>query len=108
MSPEVRDICEHLTDTEKQKFSQISYPQGQHTIRRLVVPVLGFPIVWYFPFTTAIFLIVLLLIACFLCFDLKNILRRQSALKEDLCNTEYGKTRGYRAETLRLYSFPWI
>jgi hypothetical protein len=114
-SPEVRDICAHLTAAEKQHLVAQSSDYGCETGRRLALPATLFGVSLAFSFLyagrLAFVLLVAFITAAFIiyCWTVDRQRRRaqQKRVREFLAATEYGRVRGYRPEALRMFAFPW-
>jgi hypothetical protein len=105
-SAEVRDICEHLTPEERGQLINDAAWSGRQIAWRLAIP---FGIVgasFYFSIRAGFALLGLFVIDA-LVFQRRWIREHRQRGRRMLCETEYGKVKGYRPETLRLFSFPW-
>jgi hypothetical protein len=113
-SPEVRDICAHLTAAEKQQLIAQARDYGQEAGRRFSGPAMLFGALIIMTFLYAgpvafpvAFLLLAAFISCIWTADRQRRRERQQQVREFLAATEYGRARGYRPETLRMFAFPW-
>ncbi len=105
-SPEVRDICEHLTPEERARVLDDARQRGQQLAQRIAVPlsiaVGSFMWSWH---TGLVLLVLFVLYMGFSGLPLLQAMRTRS--KELLCETAWARSRGYTPEGLRLMTPPW-
>lgn len=112
-SPEVQEICEHLTPVERRRIIDDATARGRELGTWLAGPfaivVVLSVIAWQLDIMSWRSGIVLLILytVYFWIFGLPRIrdMRRRSI--ELLCGTEWAHSRGYTPDTLRLTVFPW-
>ena len=105
-SPEVRDICTHLTPEERGELVNQGRQLGQKIGSLLATPLVI--VGCSFPFSiNAFFVLLLLFIIYAFVIEWRLIHTRQQQVRQMLCETEYGKARGYHPHAFRLFSFPW-
>jgi len=105
-SPEVKEICSHLTPSEKEALIKDARERGRKIFKWIVIPLL----LTFFSFIYSLeigFLVLALLglYVLIVVIPLLKAMRRRSI--EFLCNTEWAQHRGYTSESLRLNIFPW-
>ena len=105
-SPEVREICAHLTPTERSRLLDGARQRGREIGQWIAVP-LGIAVssfMWSWRLG-------LLLLALFAVYFAVSGLARLRAMRrrtmELLCETEWARSRGYTPNRLRLMTFPW-
>jgi len=109
-SPEVRDICAHLTAAEKQRLLAQARDYGRETGRRLSFPVSLFGALISLSFLYSVWVGFVLLVPFIIyCWTMDRQRRRdqQQRVCEFLAATEYAREQGYRAAALRMFAFPW-
>jgi hypothetical protein len=105
-SPQVRDICAHLTADEKRQLAAKGKYLGRQVAWRFVAPFLL--VAQSFVYSVLVGFVLLGLFAIyFIAFGLPFIREQQKRQRELLCATEYSKTRGYRPDALKMFAFPW-
>lgn len=105
-SPEVRDICDHLTADEKQRLLHLSAQYGRQTCWRSAVP-FGLVAASFIYSVTTGFIVLALFTIYALLFERQRIRSHQQQVREMLCATEYARARNYRPDALRMFTFPW-
>src|SRR5712691_10423337 len=105
-SPEVREICAHLTPTERARLLDDARQRGRQIGRWIAVPI---GIVAAFSVESwRLGLLLLPLLAIYLAvWGLPRLRAMQRRTKELLCETEWARSRGHTAGHLRLTAFPW-
>ena len=105
-SPEVREICAHLTPAEHAQFIADARLRGTEIARWIAIPfgVAGGALYW----SWQIGLVLLALFGVYFVVSgfprLRAMHRRSMAL---LCETAWARGRGYTPERLRPMVFPW-
>jgi len=105
-SPEVREICAHLSTTEHARLIEDARERGQKIDRWFAVP-LAFVIAILFWSWRLGLALVALFIVYFVIWVLPGFraMRRRSI--ELLCATEWARIHNYTPTRLRLMAFPW-
>jgi len=105
-SPEVREICAHLTPAEHAQLVADARQRGTDIARGIGGPfVVSFGLLfWSWQVGSVV------LAALGICFAISGFpriraMRRQSM--ELLCETGWARSQGYTPERLRLMTFPW-
>jgi hypothetical protein len=105
-SPEVQEICSHLTPAEHQKLIDDARTRGTELGKWLALPLMLAIISFTFSWRLGTVLVVLYaLYVLFVVLPRLRAMRRRS--KELLCDTEWARSHGYAPDTLRLVVFPW-
>lgn len=105
-SPEVRDICEHLTPSEKHELMHLAREYGRKSGLRFGIPAALIAVSFSFGHSVTTGLILSgLTIVYMLTFERRRIRAHQKRVRGMLCATEYARSRGYQPETLRIS--PW-
>jgi len=106
-SPEVREICAHLTPAEHAQLIADARQRGTDISRWIAVPfgvtlcffvLLPWQVGWVLLSSFVIY------VAIFRYPQLREMRRRS---RELLCEAEWARSRGYAPERLRLMAFPW-
>jgi hypothetical protein len=105
-SPEVRDICAHLTAAEKQQLLAQSFQHGRDTGWRFAFPFALVVVSFFYSRLVGFVLLVPFIIYC-LTVERHRIHAHQQRVREFLAATGFAKAHGYRPEMLRMFSFPW-
>jgi hypothetical protein len=105
-SPEVRDICVHLTPRERDRLasqgSQFGGKIGSLLMLLLVIP--AFSLLY----SIRVFFVLLGLFIIYVSVMEWRLIRdQQRQVRQTLCATEYARARGYHPDSLRLFSLPW-
>lgn len=106
-SPEIRDICAHLTPEEIDELASQAAQVGRKigALMSLPLVVVGFSLLY----SVRVFAVLLgLFIGSAFVIEWRLIRDHQRRVRRTLCATEYAKARGYHPETLRMFSFPWF
>lgn len=107
-SPEVRDICRHLTPAEKRELIKLARRDGRQSGFQIAIIFILIAISFSFGHPLTIGLILSgLFILYVLIFERRRIRAHQKRVREMLCATEYARSRGYQPDTLRMFAFPW-
>ena len=105
-SPEVRDICAHLTPDEHERVLDDARDRGRQLAQWIAVP-LGIA-VSSFMLSWRIGSVLVLLFGVYMAVSgIPRIRRMRQKAKHLLCETNWARSRGYRPESLRFMSFPW-
>jgi uncharacterized membrane protein len=107
-SPEVYDICEHLTPSEKRDLKDLTARYGRTSgiVAGIFAGLIAVSFSFYHSVTLAlVFLILLVLYE--LIFEGRRFRAQKKRIREMLCDTEYARSRGYHPETLKMFAFPW-
>jgi len=105
-SSEVRDICEHLTPGERSQLNSDAGGSGRQIAWRLAIPAGIVAVLFLFSIRAGFTLLALFVIYALL--FLRPWLREnRQRVRQMLCETEYGRMKGYRPDNLRDFSFPW-
>ncbi|PYJ59685.1 MAG: hypothetical protein DME24_12085 [Verrucomicrobia bacterium] len=105
-SPEVREICAHLTPAEHELLIADARQRGADIGRWIAAPfgLTAGLLVWWWQLG-------LVLLAIFVVYFMFSGLPRIRAMRRRsmalLCETEWARTRGCAPERLRLMTFPW-
>ena len=105
-SPEVREICANLTPAEHAQIIAHARERGTD-IWRWIVALFGSiaaMLVWSWQVGL---LLLPLVIIYFAASGLPRLRAMRRRSKELLCETEWGRSRGYTPERLRLMTLPW-
>ena len=105
-SPEVRDICAHLTATEKQHLLARAADYGRETAWRFAIPFSVVAVSFSYSRPVGFILLVPFIIYC-LTVERQRIRAHQQRVREFLASTEFAREHGYRPEVLRMFAFPW-
>ncbi len=102
-SPEVREICAHLTPAEHSRLIADARQRGTDIGRWIVLPfgITGGLLFWARQVGLVLFIIYFAVSG----YPRIRAMRRRNM--ELLCETEWAQSRGYRPERLRLMAFPW-
>ena len=105
-SPEVREICAHLTPAEHAQLIADARQRGTDIGRWFAIP-FGVTVgLLYWSWQVGLFLLALFIIYfAFSGYPRLRAMRRRSMVL--LCETEWARSRGYAPERLRVMSFPW-
>jgi tetrahydromethanopterin S-methyltransferase subunit G len=105
-SPEVREICAHLTPVEHAQVIADACQRGTDIGRWIAIP-FGVTVGLLF-WSWQVGLVLLALFIIYFALSgfprIRAMRRRSMAL---LCETEWARSRGYTPERLRLMTFPW-
>ena len=107
-SPEVREIYEHLTPSEKRElkrlFIELNLQQAFPVWILVGISVVSFA----FAYSVTIGLILdgLFIVVYTLTIGRRQIRAYYKRAREILCATGYARSRGYQPETLRMFAFP--
>jgi hypothetical protein len=105
-SPQVRDICAHLTADEKCQLAAKGEYLGHQVAWRFVAPFLL--VAQSFVYSVLVGFVLLGLFAIyFITLGLPFIREQRKRLRELLCSIQYSQTRGYRPDALKMFAFPW-
>jgi len=105
-SPEVREICAHLTPAEHAQLIADARQRGTDIGRWIAIP-FGLTVgLLYWSWQVGLVLLALFIIYFAVSGypRIRGMRRRSMAL---LCETEWARSRGYAPERLRLMTFPW-
>jgi hypothetical protein len=105
-SPEVREICEHLTPAEHAKLIADARQRGTDLGRWIAFPFAVTVGLLFWSWQVGLVLLPLFIIY----FAISGFPRIQTMRRRSmglLCETEWARSRGYTPERLRLMSFPW-
>lgn len=105
-SPEVRDICAHLTTAEKQHLMAQAARYGQDSAWRFAMPFALVTLSFFYSRPAGFVLLVLFIIYCFTV-ERQRKRAHQKRVREFLAATEFGREHGYRPDALRMFYFPW-
>ncbi len=105
-SPEVRDICKHLTDDERRRLYANAADFGRQTGWRFALPSGLVAGSFVFSISAGFAMFALLLIYLF-CFERNRLQANQQRVRDLLCASQYAQARGYGPDTLRMFAFPW-
>jgi hypothetical protein len=105
-SSDVRDICAHLTDDEKQQLMSQAGNYGRSAGGWIGLP-LGVVVASFFYSATVGCILAGLFVICLVVLVRRRVQTQQQRVREMLCETKYARERGYRPETLKIYDFPW-
>ena len=105
-SPEVREICAHLTPAEHARLVADARQRGTDIAREIVGPFgVSFGLLFWSWQVGSVVLAVLGICFAISAFPRVRAMRRQSM--ELLCETDWARSQGYKPERLRLMTFPW-
>jgi hypothetical protein len=96
-SPEVRDICAHMTDSERDEASRRGGLYGLWVFATFAGP-LSFAVVYRHP--TLIAVAAVLIVIHIVCIPIWQRMQRHF-----LCSTLWAREQGYTPERLRMFSF---
>jgi hypothetical protein len=105
-SPEVRDICAHLTPDERQQLMENGRHAGRQFAMWIVLPgtvATGALILsgWVGLVGASVFLVYLAVVVW------PRLRAMQLTNKKLICESEWAREKGYSTTTLRLFEFPW-
>ncbi len=105
-SPEVREICAHLTPAEHALLIADARERGTSIGRWIAVP-FGVTAGLLFLSWQAGLVLLVFFIIYFAVSGLPRFRAMRRRSMELLCETEWARSRGYTPERLRLMTFPW-
>lgn len=105
-SPEVRDICAHLTPAEKQGLIAQASAYGRQTAWWLAMPFALVVVSFYYSRPVGLVLLVPFIIYCFTV-ERRRVQAHRQRVRELLAATEFAREHGYKPDALRMCSFPW-
>jgi hypothetical protein len=105
-SPEVREICAHLTPSEHARLLEDAQQRGAWIGIWLAGPLglCGGLLVWYWQIGAVL---LALYVPYFMFFGLSRLRAMRRRSMELLCDTDWARSRGYSPANLRLMTFPW-
>ena len=105
-SPEIRDICAHLTPEEHARVLDDARERGRQLGQWIAVPfgvaVGSFMLSWRVGSVLVLLFVVYMAVS-----GIPWMQRMRRKTKQLLCETGWARSRGYRPESLRFMSFPW-
>jgi hypothetical protein len=105
-SPEVQEICAHLTPPERQKLIDDARARGTDLGQWLAFP-LTFALI-SFAFSWRLGTALLVLYALYvLLIGLPRLRATWRRSRDLLCDTGWARSQGYTADRLNLMAFPW-
>jgi hypothetical protein len=106
-SPEVKEICAHLTPAERQRVLDDAAARGAELGTRVALPLMAATLSFVFSWRLgAVLLVLYALYVLLLVVPRIRAIRRRSL--ELLCDTEWARSRGHTPDRLRLMVFPWL
>jgi hypothetical protein len=105
-SPEVREICAHLTSTEHEQLLQDARQRGRQIFFWLAAP-LSFVIAFCLESWRFGRLVIPLFVVYFAVWGLPHLRSMRRRTLELLCQTEWAHNQGYTTDRLRLMTLPW-
>ncbi|MFO0783057.1 MAG: hypothetical protein U0636_05190 [Phycisphaerales bacterium] len=106
-SPEVREICAHLTPAEHAQLMTDARQRGADVGQWFAMPFGVSVSSWLWSWQVGVVLSALFVIyLAIIGFPRIRAMRRRSL--ELLCQTDWARSRGYTPEHLRLMAFPWL
>jgi len=105
-SPEVREICSHLTAAEKQRLLAQAADYGRQTAWWFALPFSVVAVSFFYSRPLGFVLLVPFIIYC-VTVERRRIRAHQQRVRALLASTEFARERGYRPEALRMFVFPW-
>ncbi len=105
-SPEVREICAHLTARERQELLSRAKAYGQQTFWRFALPFSLVAMSFFYSRLMGFACLVPFVIYC-LTVERGRIRAHQQGSREFLAGTQYAREHGVPPGALRLFAFPW-
>ena len=105
-SPEVKEICAHLTPEEQEQFVRQARDNGARLGNRFAFPAVltGMS----FAYSSRVGSVLLVFCAIyFLVVGLPTLRKMRDRTRQLLCDTAWAQSHGYTSEKLRLMVFPW-
>jgi hypothetical protein len=105
-SPEVREICAHLTAAERVQLLHDARQRGQQIFLWLAAP-LSFVIALCLESWRFGRLVIPLFVVYFAVWGLPHFRSMRRRTLDLLCQTEWARSQGYKTDRLRLMTLPW-
>jgi hypothetical protein len=105
-SPEVREVCAHLTPTEHTRLIEDARERGRKIGLWFAVPLAVVGGLLYWSWRLGLILTVLF-VGYFLLWALPRFRKMRAHSIELLCETEWARSQNYVPARLRLMTFPW-
>ena len=105
-SPEVREICAHLSTAERQELLSRAGGYGQETAWRFALPFSLVAVSFFYSRPVGFALLVPFVIYC-LTIERARIRAHQQRVREFLAGTQYAREHGFQSGALRSFTFPW-
>jgi hypothetical protein len=105
-SPEVREICGHLSAAERQELLSLARGYGQETAWRFALP-FGLVAFAFFSSRPVGFALLAPFVIYCLTVERARIRAHQRRVREFLAGTQYAREHGFQSGALRLFAFPW-
>ena len=105
-TPEVGEICAHLTPTEHARLVDDARERGRLIGQWVALPLVIIVLVVWQSWRLGL-LLVIAFAGYFVLWILPQFRAMQRRSKEMLCETEWGRSQNYKATHLRLMRFPW-
>jgi hypothetical protein len=105
-SPEVRDICAHLTAEERERLVENARRCGRELAVWIVLPVAIASVL--FLWSARLGFVGLAVLSLYFVIAVWPRIRAMRLRSQELiCQSEWARGRGYTAATLRFFAFPW-
>lgn len=105
-SPEVREICAHLTPTERARLLDDARQRGSQNAWWIALPASIATVACRYSWRLALLLLPLFAVY-FMVWGLPRLRAMRRRTTELLCQTEWARSRGHTPDRLRLMTFPW-